>query len=96
MTEDRIFVDFDGLMSYGVNLSDLYRRSAVYVDKILKGAKPASLPVEEPNKFELVINHKIAKRIGVAFHAVSREKQIANQRRSSVESLRPPIHFKLH
>jgi len=66
MTEDRSFVDFGGLMSYGVNLSDLYRRSALYVDKILKGAKPASLPVEESNKFELVINHKIAKRIGVA------------------------------
>lgn len=65
MTEDRLFVDAGGLMSYGVNLSDLYRRSAVYVDKILKGAKPASLPVEESNKFELVINHQIAKQIGV-------------------------------
>jgi len=66
MTEDRVFVDFGGLMSYGVNLSDLYRRSAVYVDKILKGAKPATLPVQTPNKFELVINYKIAKQIGVA------------------------------
>jgi putative ABC transport system substrate-binding protein len=52
-------------MSYGVDQADLYRRSAEYVDRILKGAKPSDLPVQEPNKFELVINLKTAKSIGV-------------------------------
>jgi putative ABC transport system substrate-binding protein len=59
------FVDEGGLMSYGVDYNDLYRRSAFYVDKILKGAKPADLPVEQPTKFEFVINLKAAKQIGV-------------------------------
>ena len=59
------FVDFGGLMSYGPHQPDLYRRAAVYVDKILKGAKPADLPVEQPKKFELIINLKAAKQIGV-------------------------------
>ena len=59
------FVDAGGLMSYGTDLADLYRRAAVYVDKILKGAKPADLPVQQATKFEFVINLKAAKQIGL-------------------------------
>jgi putative ABC transport system substrate-binding protein len=59
------FVDVGGLISYGVHFSDLYRRSAGYVDKLLKGAKPAELPIQLPTKFELVINLKAAKALGI-------------------------------
>jgi putative tryptophan/tyrosine transport system substrate-binding protein len=65
MFATRNFVDAGGLMSYAANLNDLWRRSAVFVDKILKGAKPADIPVEQPTKFELVINGKTAKALGL-------------------------------
>jgi putative ABC transport system substrate-binding protein len=59
------WVEEGGLMSYGQNQADRYRRVAVFVDRILKGAKPADLPVEQPTKFEFIINLKTAKQIGL-------------------------------
>src|SRR5262249_24860790 len=62
---EKEFVDEGGLMSYGPDSADLYRRTAVYVDKILRGAKPADLPVQQATKFEFVINLKASKQIGL-------------------------------
>jgi putative tryptophan/tyrosine transport system substrate-binding protein len=65
MYESRDFVEAGGLLSYGADLNELYRRAAVYVHKILQGTKPADLPVEQPTKFEFAVNLKTAKQIGV-------------------------------
>jgi putative tryptophan/tyrosine transport system substrate-binding protein len=62
---ESLFVEGGGLMSYGANLADMFHRAATHVDKILKGAKPADIPVEQPTKFELVVNLKAAKQIGL-------------------------------
>jgi putative ABC transport system substrate-binding protein len=62
---NREFVSAGGLISYGPNTTDLYRRAADYVDKILRGTKPADLPVQQPTKFELIVNLKTAKVLGL-------------------------------
>ncbi len=71
MYDRRAFVEGGGLMAYGPNVPDLWRRAAVYVDKIIKGAKPADLPVEQPTKFDFVINLKTGQALGVTIaHSV--------------------------
>jgi putative ABC transport system substrate-binding protein len=65
MSQDRAFAELGGLISFGANITDLSRRGATYVDKILRGAKPGDLPVEQPTIFELVVNLKTAKALGL-------------------------------
>jgi putative ABC transport system substrate-binding protein len=83
------FVDEGGLMSYGVDYDDLYRRAAVYVDKILKGTKPADLPVQQPTKFEFLINLKAAKQIGLTIppRVLERANQVSKQTKRSGDAV---------
>jgi putative ABC transport system substrate-binding protein len=75
---NREFVDAGGLMSYGADQAESYRRVAYFVDRILKGTKPADLPVERPMRFELVVNLKTAKQIGVTIdpNLLARAQQV--------------------
>jgi len=74
----RFYTELGGLLSYGVDMTDNFRRAATYVDKILKGAKPSELPVQAPVKFELVINLKVAKALGldVPLHLQQRADEV--------------------
>jgi len=74
----REFVDAGGLMSYGIDYPDNYRRAAYFVDRILRGTKPADLPVELPMKYEFIINRKAAKQIGltISFEMLARANQV--------------------